>query len=88
MADSLQQQVAAMEERLELIETRLEQLFDHLDLKPREGGDAEIDPASDPEIQDLLTKGNALQAAKRYQERTGASLEQAKQAIDEAQADG
>ena len=86
MADSLQQQVAAMEERLELIETRLEQLFDHLDLKPREGGDAEIEP--DQEIQDLLTKGNALQAAKRYQERTGASLEQAKQAIDEAQADG
>jgi hypothetical protein len=86
MADSLQQQVAAMEERLELIETRLEQLFDHLDLKPREGGDAEIDPASDPEIQDLLTKGNALQAAKRYQERTGVSLEQAKQEIDRTQA--
>jgi hypothetical protein len=86
MADSLQQQVAAMEERLELIEARLEQLFDHLDLKPRTGGGGEIDPASDPEIQDLLTKGNALQAAKRYQERTGVSLEEAKQEIDRAQA--
>jgi ribosomal protein L7/L12 len=46
----------------------------------------EIDPASDPEIQDLLAKGNAEQAAKRYQERTGLSLEQAKQQIDRAQA--
>ena len=86
MADSLQQQVAAMEERVELIETRLEQLFDHLDLKPRKGGDPEIDPASDPEIQDLLTKGNVEQAVKRYQERTGVSLEQAKQEIDRTQA--
>jgi ribosomal protein L7/L12 len=86
VADSLQQQVAAMGERLELIEARLEQLFDHLDLKPRNEVRGEIDPASDPEIQDLLTKGNALQAAKRYQERTGVSLDEAKRAIDRAQA--
>jgi ribosomal protein L7/L12 len=86
VADSLQQHVAAMEERLEKIEAHLEQLFDHLDLKPRGGSADEIDPASDPEIQDLLTKGNALQAAKRYQERTGVSLDEAKRAIDRAQA--
>ena len=86
MADSLQQLVAAMEERLGLVEARLEQLFDHLDLKPRSGAGGEIDPASDPEIQDLLAKGNAAQAVKRYQERTGVSLEQAKQEIDRAQA--
>jgi len=86
VADSLQQHVAAMEERLALIEAQLEQLFDHLDLKPRGAAGGEIDPASDPEIQDLLAKGNALQAAKRYQERTGVSLEQAQQVIDRAQA--
>ena len=86
MADSLQQEVAAMLGRLEQIEARLEQLFDHLDLKPRGDAVGEIDPASDPEIQDLLAKGNAEQAAKRYQERTGLSLEQAKQQIDRAQA--
>jgi ribosomal protein L7/L12 len=86
VADSLQQEVAAMEERLELIEARLAQLFDHLDLKPRGDASGEIDPASDPEIQDLLTKGNTLQAAKRYQERTGVSLDEAKRAIDRAQA--
>jgi hypothetical protein len=86
VAGSLQQEVAAMEERLGLIEARLEQLYDHLDLKPRGGAAGEIDAASDPEIQDLLAKGNAEQAAKRYQERTGVSLEQAKQEIDRAQA--
>jgi ribosomal protein L7/L12 len=86
VAASLQQQVAAMEERLELIEARLEQLFDHLDLKPRGEAAGEIDPASDPEIQDLLAKGNTAQATKRYQELTGVSLEQAKEAIDRAQA--
>jgi hypothetical protein len=86
VADSLQQQVAAMGERVELLEARLEQLFDHLDVKPRGEAAGEIDPASDPEIQDLLAKGNAEQAAKRYQERTGLSLEQAKQEIDRARA--
>ena len=86
MADSLQQHVAAMEERLERIEARVDQLFDHLDLKPRGDAAGEIDPASDPEIQDLLAKGNAEQAAKRYQERTGLSLEEAKQEIDRVQA--
>jgi ribosomal protein L7/L12 len=86
VADSLQQHVAAMEERLEKVEAHLEQLFDHLDLKPRGEAAGEIDPASDPEIQDLLAKGNSEQAVKRYQERTGLSLEQAKREIDRAQA--
>ena len=86
MADSLQQHVAAMEERLALIESRLEQLFDHLDLRPGGGTGDEVDPASHPEIQDLLTKGNTAQATKRYQELTGASPEAAKEAIDRAQA--
>jgi ribosomal protein L7/L12 len=75
-----------MEERLGLIEARLDQLFDHLDLKPRGSAAGEIDAANDPEIQDLLAKGNAAQATKRYQERTGVSLEQAKQEIDRVQA--
>ena len=64
----------------ELIEARLEQLFEHLDLTPRGGAGAGghhegegLDPNDDPEIQDLLAKGNTGQATKRYQERTGAS---------------
>jgi ribosomal protein L7/L12 len=91
MAGSVEEQIAAIEKRLALMEVRLEQLFDHLKLTPRGGGEGEgegagLDPNDDPEIQDLLAKGNELQATKRYQELTGASLEEAKEAIDRAQA--
>jgi ribosomal protein L7/L12 len=82
-----------IQKRIALIEVRLEQLFEHLNITPRggagEGGHHEgegLDPNDDPEIQDLLVKGNEAQAIKRYQELTGASLAQAKEAIDRAQA--
>jgi hypothetical protein len=75
-----------IEKRLALIEARLEQLYDHLDLTPQDEVAEEIDAGSDPEIQDLLAKGNTEQAARRYQERTGVSLDEAKQRIDRAQA--
>ena len=80
-----------VKQRLALLESRMQQLFEHLDLKPREvteggwwGGSGEgeaIDPASDPEIQDLLAKGNEIQAIKRYRELTGLGLKEAKDAI-------
>ena len=85
-----------MKQRLALLEARMEQLFEHLDLRPREGaagggwwggsGDEGegADAASDPEIQDLLAKGNEIQAIKRYRELTGAGLKEAKNAIDRA----
>jgi ribosomal protein L7/L12 len=82
-----------VKQRLALIEARLEQLFEHLDLKPREsaggggwwgggGSDEPPDPTEDPEIQDLLAKGNEIQAVKRYRELTGLGLKEAKDAID------
>jgi ribosomal protein L7/L12 len=89
-----------VKQRLALIETRLQQLFEHLDIKPRgavgEGGwwggsGAEgepPDPVSDPEIQDLLVKGNEMQAIKRYRELTGLGLKEAKEAIEQAQSEG
>ncbi len=93
MAGSVEEQVEEIEKRIALLEVRLEQLFEHLNLTPRggagTGGHHEgegLDPNDDPEIQDLLAKGNAAQATKRYQELTGASLQDAKQAIDRAQA--
>jgi ribosomal protein L7/L12 len=93
VASSLQEQVTEIEQRLALIETRLQQLFEHLDIAPRggggfgAGGDPEpIDPNSDPEIQDLLAKGNQIQAVKRYHELTGLGLAEAKAAIERAQA--
>jgi len=83
-----------VKQRLALIEARLQQLFEHLDLKPREDagggwrgdrGEGEaVDPASDPEIQDLLAKGNEMQAIKRYRELTGLGLKEAKDAIIQA----
>ena len=87
-----------IKQRLARIETRLEQLFEHLDLRPREagaggwwggGGEGDVpDPAADPEIQDLLAKGNEIQAIKRYRELTGLGLKEAKEAIERAQAGG
>ena len=81
-----------IKQRIALLETRLQQLFEHLDLKPREGaagdggwwgGSGEgSDPIEDPEIQDLLAKGNEIQAIKRYRELTGLGLKEAKEAIE------
>jgi uncharacterized protein involved in exopolysaccharide biosynthesis len=82
----IDQQLLEIQQRLALVESRLEQLFEHLDLKPRD--DDEGDPAQDPEIQDLLAKGNEAQAVKRYRELTGAGIAEAQSAIDRAQSGG
>jgi ribosomal protein L7/L12 len=76
-------QLLELQQRLALVESRLEQLFEHLDLKPRDGGEA--DATQDPEIQDLLVKGNEAQAVKRYRELTGAGIAEAQRAIEQAQ---
>jgi len=85
-----------IKQRLALIETRLQQLFEHLDIAPREGAGGEggwwgggdesgsPDPTADPEIQDLLAKGNKIQAIKRYRELTGLGLKEAQEAIEGA----
>jgi ribosomal protein L7/L12 len=88
-----------IKQRIALLEARLQQLFEHLDLKPREGtsgeggwwggsGEAGADPIEDPEIQDLLVKGNEIQAIKRYRELTGLGLKEAKEAIARWEAPG
>jgi ribosomal protein L7/L12 len=92
VAASLQEQVEDIERRIALIEVRLQQLFEHLDIAPRGGeggwsggGETEpLDPLVDPEIQDLLAKGNEAQAIKRYHELTGVGLDEAKRAIERA----
>jgi ribosomal protein L7/L12 len=86
---SADRQLLEIEQRLALIETRLEQLFEHLDLAPRAPAESgELDPNEDPEIQDLLAKGNTVQAVKRYRELTGVGIAEAQRAIDSAQARG
>lgn len=86
-----------IKQRLALLETRVQQLFEHLDVTPRESpagtdsgwwgasgeGGPPPDAASDPEIQDLVAKGNEVQAIKRYRELTGAGLREAKKAIEQ-----
>jgi len=83
---AVDRQLLEIQQRLAMVESRLEQLFEHLDLKPR-GGD-EPDAAQDPEIQDLLAKGNEAQAVKRYRELTGAGIAEAQSAIRDAQGAG
>jgi len=97
----IHERVREIVSRLDLIEARLQQLFEHLDVAPREspGGEGgwwgdsgeeggQLDPLSEPEIQDLLAKGNDVQAIKRYRELTGLGLKEAKDAIDQAQSGG
>jgi ribosomal protein L7/L12 len=82
-------QLLEIQQRLAMVESRLEQLFEHLDLTPRGGPEgAEVDPVDDPEIQDLLAKGNDAQAVKRYRELTGAGIADAERAIQRAQSAG
>jgi ribosomal protein L7/L12 len=95
MADA--RELLEIKQRLALIETRLDQVFEHLRIAPRAaiqadhgwGGGGEQgeppDPMADPEIQDLLAKGNEMQALKRYRELTGLGLKEARQAIERAQ---
>lgn len=86
---SADRELLEIQQRLALIEARLEQLFEHLDLAPRAGAESdELDPNEDPEIQDLLAKGNTAQAVKRYREITGVDIAEAQRAIDSAQSGG
>jgi len=86
---NLEEAVQDLRQRVSLVESRLEQLFEHLNIAPGEGAEsAELDPNDDPEIQDLLAKGNEAQAIKRYHEVTGVGLDEAKQAIERAQEAG
>jgi len=78
-----------IKQRVALIETRLQQLFEHLDITPRESPQVgEDDAINDPEIQDLLAKGNEAQAVKRYRELTGGGIAEAQRAIKQAQSGG
>jgi ribosomal protein L7/L12 len=79
-----------IKQRLALVESRLQQLFEHLDIAPRESADSGEtgDALENPEIQDLLAKGNEAQAVKRYRELTGVGIAEAQRAIEEAQGGG
>jgi hypothetical protein len=87
---AVDRELLEIKQRLALVESRLEQLFEHLDIAPRESADAgeADDPVDNPEIQDLLAKGNDAQAVKRYRELTGTGIAEAERAIRDAQGGG
>ena len=84
---AIDQDLLEIQQRLALVESRLQQLFEHFDLRPHEDAGG-ADPTQDPEIQDLVAKGNEAQAVRRYRELTGADAEEAQRAIEGARSDG
>ena len=91
MAAQLQEEVQRLEERLARLEKLVQNLYERLDVDDPGGwwgggGDEAPDPASDPEIQDLLAKGNKIQAVKRYHELSGLGLKEAQEAIERLEA--
>jgi ribosomal protein L7/L12 len=85
-----QEEIQALEKRMARLEELVEGLYRKLDLRPpagdegggRWGGSEAGDPIEDPEIQDLLAKGNDAQAIKRYRELSGLGLKEAQEAIE------
>jgi ribosomal protein L7/L12 len=87
---AVDRELLEIKERLALVETRLQQLFEHLDIAPRDAADAGPggDAIDDPEIQDLIVKGNEAQAVKRYRELTGVGIAEAQKAIKDSRRGG
>jgi ribosomal protein L7/L12 len=83
---AVDRELLEIKQRLALVEARLHQLFEHLDIAPREAAEAGPggDAINDPEIQDLIVKGNEAQAVKRYRELTGVGISEAEKAIKDA----
>lgn len=97
MARGSDSDISEIKQRLALIETRLEQVFEALNMAPRNapsgggwwGGSDDDGPEqmaasaeADPKFQELLTAGKKIEAVKRYHELTGAGLKESKDAVD------
>jgi ribosomal protein L7/L12 len=88
------QEISEIKQRLALIEARMEQVMERLDLAPRAGGgwwgssddDGPERRASsaeaDPKFQELLSSGKKIEAVKRYHELTGLGLKESKDAVE------
>ena len=81
-------EIKSLQDRIARIEGMVKEIQGQLGLEQKGsgwwGGDESggSDPLADPEIQDLLAKGNKIHAIKVYRERTGAGLKEAKDAIE------
>jgi ribosomal protein L7/L12 len=97
MARGADQDISEIQQRLALIEARMEQVLEKLDMAPRSapsgggwwGGSDDDGPQqlaagadADPKVQELIASGNKIEAIKRYHELTGAGLKESKDAVD------
>jgi ribosomal protein L7/L12 len=85
--------ISEIKQRLALLETRMEQVMEKLDMAPRAGGgwwggsdddgpeQLAATAESDPQLLQLLSDGKELEAIKRYHELTGAGLKESKDAV-------
>jgi ribosomal protein L7/L12 len=97
MAGGSDQEIAEVKQRLALIESRMEQLFEKLDMAPGNApsgggwwGGSDDDAAaemagnadSDAQVLQLIAEGKEIQAVKRYRELTGLGLAEANKAVE------
>jgi ribosomal protein L7/L12 len=91
------QDISEIKQRLALLETRMEQLFEAMDMAPRNapsgggwwgGSDDDgheqmaANAESDAKLQELIANGKKIEAVKRYHELTGVGLAEAKKAVE------
>jgi ribosomal protein L7/L12 len=93
MARGSDSDISEIKQRLALIETRMEQVMEKLDIAPRAGGgwwggsdddgpeQIAANAEADPKLQELIAAGKEIEAVKRYHELTGAGLKESKDAI-------
>ena len=74
--------IIALKARIEELEDRLKFIYRRLNIDYM---DNNSDPVLSPQIQDVLRKGNKIEAIKIYREMTGVGLAEAKQVIDRAE---
>ena len=80
MAGGLEEQLTEIMQRLALIELRLEQLFEHADITPREPA-PESDEVSE-RVRALVAEGKAAEAIKVHRDQTGVTLGEAQDAVE------
>ena len=77
------------ESEIQLLRSRINELEDRLKFIYRrlniEYADPNSDPVLPPQVQEVLKRGNKIEAIKIYRELTGKGLAEAKDAIDRAE---
>jgi len=73
---------ASLRAQLGRIERKLDVLLDHLGIEHGVEGQNPLNPDAIAQIRDLIARGRKIEAIKAYRKATGASLVEARNAID------